>query len=396
MCLATSQLFRLARLLIVSLAMLAVSACGIPPTEPGTWDAPDALFRVGPYIVLGTPGTAYVIVQGGGEDSNLEYWIEGDDAPIGDEPPPGSKLITTPMKPKGDLFVATLDGLPIDRRIAYRVRSKKGTTSLERFRVGREPKDSFRFGLFGDTRTGHAVHRAVAEAVSKERIDFLVNTGDLVDRGGVKAQWTQFFELERPLLQKVPIIPAIGNHDWSGRDYFRRYFMLSEWSESRRYYSVDWGNLRILVVDVGIECREGCAQFTFVERALADGANKGMLMVMALHFPPYSSGKHGSHKGIRKPISNLARRYGVELVLTGHDHNYERTKSIDGTTYLVSGSAGAPIRPVSPRRFTAHARTEPHYVLFDVLEDEITLRAINLQGDVFDTAVIQPNPPAKK
>jgi hypothetical protein len=117
-----------------------------------------------------------------------------------------------------------------------------------------------------------------------------------------------------------------------------------------------------------------------------------MLTVMFLHWPPYSSGAHGSQKNVQKPITDLSRRFGVELVVAGHDHNYERTRPIHGTTYVVSGSAGAPIRPVKPRWFTARARTEPHYVLVDVETDRMVLRAVNLRGDTFDSFVIEPNP----
>jgi hypothetical protein len=97
---------------------------------------------------------------------------------------------------------------------------------------------------------------------------------------------------------------------------------------------------------------------------------------------------------VQRPITELARRHGVELVLSGHDHNYERTQPIDGTTYIVSGSAGAPIRAVRPRWFSAAARTEPHYVVVDVAGDTLAVRAVNLEGITFDTTVIFPVAPA--
>ena len=137
----------------------------------------------------------------------------------------------------------------------------------------------------------------------------------------------------------------------------------------------------------------GCDQYAFARKALARGRGEGHVDGHVLAFPALLSGKHGSHLGVQKPIKDLATRYGVELVVAGHDHNYERTKEINGTTFVVSGSAGAPIRPVRPQWFTAHARTEPHYVLIDVDGDRMVLRAINLRGDTFDTHVIEPNPP---
>jgi predicted phosphodiesterase len=295
-----------------------------------------------------------------------------------------------------DLWVAALDGLPTTDFIAYKVRGELGETEPHVFRIGVPPGESFRFAAFGDTRTNHHVHRAVIEAMAREKIEFVVHTGDMVDRGGIQSQWDRFFQIERPLLIKTPIVPAIGNHDMSARRYFRHYFMHNRWTKSRRYFVHDWGNLRIVIIDGGIECRDGCAQYVFAERALAEGVRQGKLMAMMLHYPPYSSGAHGSHEGVQESISELARRYGVELVIAGHDHNYERTKPIDGVTYVVSGSAGAPIRPVNPRWFTAEARTEPHYVLIDVESNRMILRAVNLKGDTFDTAVLEDNPPQAK
>jgi Icc-related predicted phosphoesterase len=389
----------MAALYSIALALtLAVSvvACGIPTVEPDKWETDNTgPFEIGPYIVPGSDGTVFISVKGRGK-ATVEYWTEEPGTPEEGKVPAGSIVLAVDMAEQNDLLVATLPDLPLDKRIGYRVRGTRGVTPVYRFRVGRKPNEEFRFAAFGDTRTGHSVHRAVIEAVARERIDFVANSGDLVDRGGVKSQWERFFKIEKPLLVKAPIIPAIGNHDWSGRQYFRRYFMLSRWTGDRRYFIKDWGNLRILSVDSGIECREGCAQYRFAEKALAEGAKQNKLMMIQLHFPPYSAGKHGNNTAVQKPVTDLARRYGVELVVTGHDHNYERTKKIDGTTFVVTGSAGAPIRPVSPTKYTAHARTEPHYVLFDVTYEQITLRAINLEGEVFDSAVIQPNPPRQK
>ena len=94
-------------------------------------------------------------------------------------------------------------------------------------------------------------------------------------------------------------------------------------------------------------------------------------------------------------IFRLLYEHGVEIVVNGHDHDYERTNPIDGTTYIVSGSAGAPIREVKPHAFSATVRTEPHYVLIDVEKDRLFLRAVNLAGNTFDSTVIPANPPGR-
>ncbi|HUS67544.1 MAG TPA: metallophosphoesterase [Kofleriaceae bacterium] len=386
------------RRLVHAVAALLAVGCGVPPgLERGDWEEPEpSIFQTGPYIVLGRPGTAYVALRADGIPAPVvEWWVASaveSTGPMAGAQPVVRKVLSVREQ---DLWVARLDDLPIGPKVSYRVHSAAGDSAEHAFHAGAAGATHFRFAVFGDTRTGHSVHRQLMEALDKEDIDFLVHTGDMVERGGRKEEWMRFFQIEREVLADMPIVPAIGNHDVSARRYFERYFLQDRWSDDRHFYTFDWGNLRIVVLDSGIECRSGCEQFAFAERALREGARRGQLMAMMLHYPAYSSGRHGPSLNVQKPVSDLARRYGVELVITGHDHHYERTKPIEGTTYIVSGSAGAPVRPVSPRWFTAEARTEPHYILIDVDEKRLIMRAVNLQGDTFDTHVMEDLPPAK-
>jgi Icc-related predicted phosphoesterase len=355
-----------------------MASCNIPPPAAPWLETGDHLFKTGPYILLGQPGVAYIVVQSKGSTAPVVEWS----LPSND----GASTRVT-AKRSEDIWVAKLEGLPAGK-VRYRVLSDRGATEFYEFSAGYSGASTFRFGVYGDTRTHHDVHRAVVEAVAKEDIDFLIHTGDMVEQGGIQDQWHTFFQIERPLLNHVPIVPSIGNHDESSRDYYRRYFLHRRWAKDLRYYSKDWGNLRLVALDGAIECQDGCNQYAFLRKTLQDAVDKNMLIVMFLHYPPYSSGAHGSNMVVQKTIKDLAKRYGVELVISGHDHNYERTIPIDGTTYVVSGSAGAPIRAVHPEWFTARARTEPHYVLMDVADQRMTLRAVNLKGETFDTVVI--------
>lgn len=380
------------RCTFAALLVAFLAACPFRPGERIEWRDPSTgPFETGPYVLLGEAQTAHVAVKiDVDQPPVLEWWRvpaaeEADDRPL---------RLQQQMRRFADLWVASLRDLPLGDEIAYRIVSERGSTEQHRFRAGPAPGEPFRFAAFGDTRTNHAVHRDVVLAMARERIDFVVHTGDMVAYGGKQESWDRFFQIERPLLDDVPIVPAIGNHDLGARNYYRRYFLQDLWTRGRRYFVLDWGNFRLLCLDIGVEGRSGSRQFEFADRALREGAAAGKLMAIALHYPPYSSGSHGSHDVVRKIIKPLARRHGVELVIAGHDHNYERTVSIDGTTYVVSGSAGAPIRPVNPRWFTAEARTEPHFVLIDVQPMRMILRAVNLSGNVFDSHVIEANPPA--
>jgi 3',5'-cyclic AMP phosphodiesterase CpdA len=237
------------------------------------------------------------------------------------------------------------------------------------------------------------VHFEVVKALAREQVDFAIHTGDLVSYGVQLAEWQRFFTIEGRVVAELPLMAIMGNHDRSSRGYFRQFFLADLVSGGQRYFSRDWGNLRVVAFDDQVEYREGSEQYRFVNEKLAEGASKGMYLVLATHEPPFSSGKHGSNLKMRRVMRPLTVRHGVELVVSGHEHNYERTKSIDGVTYVITGSAGAPIRPVDPQNFSAATRLEPHYVLFDVEERGLTLRAVNLAGHTFDSHVIPPNPP---
>ncbi|CAN5819241.1 hypothetical protein BH11MYX2_BH11MYX2_26520 [soil metagenome] len=363
--------------------MIAILLGGCVTPRVQWIEAPGRKLPAGPYSMLVGPGSAIVAWRDfKGRAATVEW--RADDGKV------GSAQATY----DGDLGNALLTSLPVGPVIHYRVMIHGEEMAAGSLRVGTAPgQTKFRFAVFGDTRTNHQVHRAVIEVLAREDIDFYLHTGDMVERGGRDDLWTTFFQIERELMEKAPIIPAIGNHDLGNRGYYSKYFFLDKWSNGRSYFVTDWGNVRLVSLDVTIVCEKRCAQYEFVRQALEDGAAKGKLMVLFLHNPPYSSGAHGSDLQLREVLSKLAKTYGVELVVTGHDHDYERTKPIDGTTYLVSGSAGAPILAVSPQAFTAKARTEPHYVLVDVDGDKLTIRAINLRGEVFDSTVIPANPP---
>ncbi|MDQ3370863.1 MAG: metallophosphoesterase [Myxococcota bacterium] len=349
------------------------------------WQEPEASpLLTGPYVLLTGDNSALVGFRAPHVEHAEVSWSTAE----------GARGKVRASREHRDLFSAKLASLPRGPVIAYEVLTDGRTVANGTLRVGTAPGErTLRFAAFGDTRNGHTVHREIVEAVAREKIDFVLNTGDMVHNGGRIDEWTTFFQIERPLLARVPVIPTTGNHDLSGREYYERYFFLEQWSGGRRYFATDWGNVRLIALDNGIECNRSCAQFEYVRAALAEGAAEGRLMVMFLHHAPFSSGQHGSNYGVARAITELASTYGVELVIAGHDHHYERTKPISGTTYIVSGSAGAPIRPVEPRDFTASARTEPHYVLVDVDGDRLTTRAINLRGEVFDQSVIEPNAP---
>jgi hypothetical protein len=98
----------------------------------------------------------------------------------------------------------------------------------------------------------------------------------------------------------------------------------------------------------------------------------------------------------------ILERYGVHVVLSGHEHSYQRTAAIRdsaivpdglGTVYVTSGGGGAHLYPVNPRNpFLASGFSEHHYLRVQVRGSEMVIRAIRQDGMEFDQFRIAPPP----
>jgi hypothetical protein len=111
-----------------------------------------------------------------------------------------------------------------------------------------------------------------------------------------------------------------------------------------------------------------------------------------LHKPPFSSGRHGPNKKLRRLFVPIFEQHGVQLVLAGHDHHYERTRPIGGVTYVITGGGGKSTRSVDPGELTAHAQEVYHFVHGEVRGVALHLRAIDATGRVFDAVRIPVAP----
>jgi hypothetical protein len=111
--------------------------------------------------------------------------------------------------------------------------------------------------------------------------------------------------------------------------------------------------------------------------------------VVVLHHPPYSAGYQGSSTDVRRTFAPLFERYGVQLVVSGHDHDYQRSVPIHGVTYVVTGAASA-TRRTGDSGFTAASFSWHHFVELAVDADRLVIRAVSQDARVADTAVLRP------
>lgn len=242
-----------------------------------------------------------------------------------------------------------------------------------------------RLAVAGDTGTGprNPVTRTVEVMVDQSRrrpYDGLVLLGDLVypDGDGDQAPRKVTMVFEPVLEQGAELVAALGNHDYQSGDQRE---ILDEVGRTRSWYVARIGEVRIVVLDT--ERVDSPQQTAWLRSTLARPTDAAWTIV-AMHRAPYSAGRHGSYAPLQERWVPLFEKYDVPLVLAGHDHDYQRSKLIDGVTYVVSGGA-ATLRPTGSEDFTEVSVSTYHYV--DLLADDrrLRLRALDQRGRVFDS-----------
>ena len=201
--------------------------------------------------------------------------------------------------------------------------------------------------IYGDSRTGHSMHRWVMEGMASLTPEAVFHTGDLVNDGRVAANWTTFNNIASQLPSGTPFYPALGNHEHESSLYFDNF----ELPGNERWYSVnDIEGLKFIVLDTGSALAaatsliEASTQYQWLESELSSSISSTEFTVVVFHYPLYSTGRHGSDdKDVREYLEPLFQQYGVDAVFNGHDHDYERS-TVNGIRYIVAGGGGAPLR----------------------------------------------------
>lgn len=194
------------------------------------------------------------------------------------------------------------------------------------------------------------------------------------------------FNVYDDLFRHVPFYPAAGNHDYhsSSAAPFREVFKLPENGDSEKWYSYDWGRIHFAALDTE-------ADYKTQAKWLDEDLSKSNLpwKVVYLHRPLYSSGAHGSDTGLRTILEPVLTKHKVQLVLAGHDHDYERMKPHkSGTQHIVTGGGGRGTYAVGTSSFTAFSSEVIHYVYIESDVDKMTVHAIDGEGNEFDSVVV--------
>ena len=251
--------------------------------------------------------------------------------------------------------------------------------------------DSLRFAVIGDTGSGTKTQRQVGVMMAEYRtvfpFEFVLMMGDNMYGGESARDFKVKFEepYKELLAAEVKFYASLGNHDQGLQVNYVNFNM-----NGKEYYRFKKGNVAFYALNSNYMDKK---QVQWLEKELAQDTSEWKIVFC--HHAPYSSAKkHGSDDQLREVVEPIFLKYGVNVVLAGHDHIYERVKPQKGIYYFVSGAAGklrkGDLKHSSPLTDKAYDK-DLHFMLFEVVDDQMYFQTISRTGETIDTGVMARN-----
>lgn len=272
------------------------------------------------------------------------------------------------------------------------------------------PKDSGKkyveFIAIGDAGTGAFGQRLTAEAMrmkaERDSISFVLSLGDNFYEFGVRSvddpQWQDKFErmYASPSLN-VPFYAVLGNHDyrqnpqaqveysrkttrWNMPDRFYTFIRQFDASTSAQFFCLDTQPMAYLSsndLSTGKDSAKYMLQLRWLEKELSESSARWKIVLG--HHPLYSNGEHGSNKELASLLEPILARHAVDFYLSGHEHDLQLLKPVNGVNYVISGGGGKH-RNVTWRDNTVYAGTNLGFAFFRISQDEALVEFINRTG----------------
>ena len=278
----------------------------------------------------------------------------------------------------------------------YEVRCGDGqTTSSGSFTTAPVPGDrvAFEFVAMAD---GHASggYTRVSEPVGDLAPAFIIHAGDFTGgRGHDWDNWVRYFRVARPYMETSSVIPVVGGHDVRPNRNFRSLFGFNDPNgtpsdEDRKgtWYTHRYGNLKVIVFDYTTDMD---VQLGWADQVLSQ--TDAEWIVASLHEPFTNAGGRGNMLGgSSRQLADLLEKHSVDLVITGHDHIYERkiplgSEGVKPVHYITVNSNGnhRRVRP-SPIVAGGIGQNAYMYAHFRVDGNRLEMEAIDHEGNIMD------------
>ncbi|NHI93355.1 MAG: metallophosphoesterase family protein [Candidatus Lokiarchaeota archaeon] len=259
---------------------------------------------------------------------------------------------------------------------------------------------AFKFAVYGDNQVGTfgtSEHQRIVDRVITHNPDFVINTGDTVSSSEMH-NWDRFFYEVRNLISYKPYMISIGNHEQiegTNPDYGKHFKELYNFPHEEVYYSFNYSNACFIALNISVnEHRITLAERAWLINTLTRANSSPYIdwIFVYFHVPPYSSGGHGCNQHIIEDYVQIFKEYHVDIVFTGHDHQYERSY-VDEIYYFVNGGGGGALDFFMPwygsRTWSQIKLLCYHYLIIDINGDYLHLQAIRSDGLIFDQIYLE-------
>ncbi|TVQ97853.1 MAG: hypothetical protein EA398_13910 [Deltaproteobacteria bacterium] len=304
-----------------------------------------------------------------------------------------------------------LENLPAGERVDYEIRSHGEVIHEGHFRTAPATGTSSRVVWISDTmfpKSGDVLPRALEAGP-----DLVLHGGDIQYQTNPFDTWAGFFDTFGPLFGTAAVHLCIGNHEYEDQDefdlFYRRLFEgQGDSGGTLDYHAFTWSGVRFLMLNSEVDFDEPGEQYAWAQAELeaADADPDILYSVAAFHRPFFTFSRSGPRLGTREIWHGLFLSHDVRLVLTGHNHCYERFV-VNGLTYIMDGGAGALTYAIDQRidEFTEaeiatrkSAQRSHGCTVMDIDETgRITGYRVNEHGDVHDNWIVdgprQDDPP---
>jgi predicted phosphodiesterase len=378
---------------------------------------------------------------------------------------PTFRTFDVPPLPAHRIYRATLRGLPAGASVPYRV-TLNGAVVFEAAAQTRKP-GVHRLIVFGDAAARTTDQAAIAKAVAAARPDAVFIAGDLVYGRGRAAEYRDHFfsyynSDEVPLMRRVPFLGVLGNHDVPFKEWPDSAAYFAYWSQPLNGPALKAGDASAAPVTAGVHDAMVAAAGSAFPRMASFSFDYGKVhwtvldsnpyadwdspklrawleedlkaargadwRIVALHHPLFQSSRSHFDDQWMRPLSPLLEKYGVDLVLAGHVHNYQRTaplrfkptgiglrgrlvegvftvdEAFDGRTvtrakgivHIVTGAGGAEL--YDPWQTDAKASWQPwtralisdqySFTVLDVAGKTMKLRQLDAEGHELDAITL--------
>lgn len=403
----------------VWLAVMLVSLARLAQAELAGGIA-GADFRKGPWLLYDNHPSAMTVMwqANASADSSINWYSLSDFKGV-----QTAAVRENSNAPDQHLYTATISGLAPGEMVRYTV-DLNGHTQSGTFKAAPAASaTALSLYALGDSRTYPEVFDKVMGAVAADaaadpfqRQTLIMHDGDFTSTGMIEDSWdseyfNRGFSGTTTALATMPVMTTLGNHEGtlksseviggtvvpavqaSAQDFgavLRKYYPYAEYaSRGHSYYSFDYGPVHVAVLDQYTTSLDpGSAQYQWLDQDLATTSQHFRLVMF--HEPVFSAnGLNGignpDNLTTRQDVVPLIERYGVQLVLQGHNHYYARA-SVNGTQYLTLGGAGAPMFPPDPSYSPYLMATAQglHFARMDITGNLMTVTTLTPEGKVLD------------